>query len=1052
MSPPFAELWCRTHASFLGGASSPEDMVEAAASQGYSALAIADTDDVGGVVRAHGARRDALRLIYGAELALRDAPPVVVLAKTRAGWSQLCRLLTRSKTQPLTAGKANRPVEERRPGLGLSDVCAVPAGELLVLLTASPTPEQARAVRQSHGDDAGLLVACGYAPGEPTRLAHGRALEARLGLGLVATGEPRYAHPGRKPVMDLITAIRLNTPLSRCGYALEANAERYVQAPAERVARFHAAGLGHAVDRGLALAERCTFQLDALRFVYPEKHLPAGQTPIEHFLDVVWAGARLRYGDPLPDGALRQLHHELGVVERMRVEGFFLTMADIVSFARRRGILCQGRGSAANSAICYALGITSVDPVSSGLLFERFISEERGEPPDIDVDFEHERREEVIQFVYDFYGREHAGLVCENICYRTRSAVRDVGKALGLSLDQVDRLAKSVSFWAPERGEELVSDDDTDGDGMIDDARLQDAGIAPRSRVATLLRALVPELKGAPRHRGTHVGGMVVTQEPLIDTAPLEDAAMPNRRILPWDKDDCDGIGMCKFDLLGLGMLSALRRSFDLVASTTGVRYGLATVPQGDALTYERIQAADTVGTFQVESRAQMSMLPRLRPERFYDIVVAISIVRPGPIQGGMVHPYLRRRGGEEQITFPHPSLVPILARTLGVPLFQEQVMRIAVEAAGFTPGEADELRRKMGAWRKRGTMGDVRERLITGMAARGIGAQYAEQIFNQIKGFGEYGFPESHAIRFALLAYASAWLKMHFPAEFLCALLNSQPMGFYQPNTLIEDGKRHGVVILPVDVERSAWDSTIERGAVRIGLRVVDGLGASARERFEAAARPFGTVDAFAARTGFDQGSLSQLAHAGALRSLDRDAAAHEEGRALCRRAAFWEVLRPRTEGQLGLPEEPRASFPRMSLDEEVRADFETQGLSPTAHPVSFLRPMLSARGVVDVSTLSRLADGRKVEVGGLVIGRQHPQTAKGFVFLSLEDETGLLNVILSPDLFAKQRTEVTRYPFVTVRGTLQTQYGSVSLKAVSVHPILTREQLAHPPSRDFH
>ncbi|MBT9556814.1 MAG: error-prone DNA polymerase, partial [Myxococcales bacterium] len=838
------------------------------------------------------------------------------------------------------------------PTLSVSALLSMP-GDVFVLFTRPPSPDLARRAVQALGDDAGLLVSRSYGPGEAAAIDAARALSEATGLGLVASGAARYHCRSRKPLMDTLTAIRLGVPVDKAGYALEAHAERSLMSPRELAHRFHTVGLGAAVDRGLSIAEQCTLNLDELRFVYPEKHLPAGTTPIAHFVDVVLAGARARYGDPLPPGAERQLRHELGVVERMRVEGFFLTMHDIVSFARQQGILCQGRGSAANSAICYALGITSVDPVSAGLLFERFISEERGEPPDIDVDFEHERREEVIQFVYDFYGRDHTALVCENICYRMRSAVRDVGKAVGLSLDQVDRLAKAMSFWTPERGDDIDltavhgADDGPDDPLQLDATRLRDAGIDPASRVAGLLRALVPQLLGFPRHRGTHVGGMVVTHEPLIDTAPLEPAAMPNRAILPWDKDDCDILGMCKFDLLALGMLSALRKAFALVEQHHGVTHALNTIPQGDSLTYERIRAADTLGTFQIESRAQMATLPRLRPERFYDIVVAISIIRPGPIQGGMVHPYLRRRNGEEPITFPHPSLVPILARTLGVPLFQEQVMRIAVDAAGFTPGESDELRRKMGAWRKRGTMGDVRDRLIRGMAERGIGEAYAEQIFSQIKGFGEYGFPESHAISFALLAYASAFLKTHFPAAFACALLNSQPMGFYSPHTIVEDARRHGVIVLPIDVEHSDWDCTLEQGALRVGVRYVAGLGSAAEARFARAVarRPFRSIDTFAAASGFDAGALGRLAHAGAFRSLERidwhetsapDGASPRPGWGLaagevpgddraCRRAAYWQVLRLHEPGTLPLGDDPIASFPRMSPAEEVRADYET-------------------------------------------------------------------------------------------------------------------------------
>jgi error-prone DNA polymerase len=783
--------------------------------------------------------------------------------------------------------------------------------------------------------------------------------------------------------------------------------------------------------------------MDELRFVYPEKHLPSGETPITYFRQIVAQGVTERYGANPSAQIKQQLAHELELIETLNVEGFFLTMYDIIRFARSQGILCQGRGSAANSAICYALGITSVEPVSAGLLFERFLSLERGEPPDIDVDFEHERREEVIQWVYDFYGRDHAGLVCTNICYRPRSAVRDVGKAVGLTLDQTDRLAKGLSQWTK--------------DAPLDTGLLLDSGIDPDSNIAAQLREFIPQILGFPRHRGTHVGGMVVTAEPLIDIVPLENAAMENRAIIPWDKDDADILGMCKFDLLGLGILTALQKTMTLIEVHEGRRYNLAAIPQADALTYERISASDTIGTFQIESRAQQSMLPRLRPQCFYDLVIAISIIRPGPIQGGMVHPFLRRRNGEEPITFPHPSLVPILARTLGVPLFQEQVMRMAVEVAGFSPGEADELRRKMGAWRRRGTMQDVRERLVTGMKNRGIPKRYAEQIFKQIQGFGEYGFPESHAISFALLAYASAWLKTHYPAHYVTGLLNSQPLGFYAPHTLIEDAKRHGVVFLPVDVEHSDWHCTLENRAVRLGVRYISGLGPSAQASYEGAchSRPFKTVDSFATRTGFDHQKLSRLAHAGAFRSLNRQIdATSPQIIQLCRRAAFWEVLHPRqssTNGQIPLPDAPRAAFPRMSRREEVHADFEVTGLSADAHPVSFLREALAAQGIIAIADLARLRDGIPTRVGGLIIGRQHPQTAKGFVFLSLEDETGILNIIVSPQLFERQHTEITKYPLVSIGGTLQSATGSLSLKATNVVPIQTLKQQPDIRARDF-
>lgn len=1032
----FAELRARTNGSFLLGASTPEDMVEMARAMDYAALAVADINEVGATVRAHvAAKKAGLPLLIGAEFTPVDsgAPSLVLIAKNRAGYGRLCRLLTHAKR--------SRPRDA--PGISLDAIIATRPEGLLAILTQPCELGMASRLSTAFGDDLSLAVECNYTPGEAERLSRARAFADSSGISLVASAEPRYHDALRKPLADVLTAIRHNVSLRECGYRLQANGERALMAPGVLIERFQSRGLGGAVDRSLELASRCNFSMDELRFIYPEKHLPPGETPLSFFVGSVMQGARERYGDSIPDAAMRQITHELDLITRLRVEGFFLTMYDIVRFARSQGILCQGRGSAANSAVCYALGITSVDPVGAGLLFERFLSEERGEPPDIDVDFEHERREEVIQWVYRHYGREHAGLVCTNICYRPKSAVRDIGKVLGLSPDQLDRLAKGLHMYSIA--------------ASLEDSRLLEAGISPRSDAAAQLRELVPQLLGFPRHRGTHVGGMVVTHEPLIDTAPIEDAAMDDRTILPWDKDDVDALGMCKFDLLGLGMLSCIRKCFDLVEKTDGRRLSLATVPQGDPETYDRVCAADTVGLFQVESRAQMSMLPRLRPRRFYDLVICISIIRPGPIQGGMVHPFLRRRNGEEPITFPHPALIPILARTLGVPLFQEQVMRMAVEVAGFSPGEADELRRKMGAWRKRGDMGDVRERLISGMAQRGISHQYAEQIFNQIRGFGEYGFPESHAISFALLAYASAWLKTHYPAHFACALLNSQPMGFYAPHTIVDDAKRHGVPVLPIDVETSRWDCTLEHGAIRIGVRYVSGLGSAAEARYEAGrqAGRFHTVDTFAARTGFDRGALSKLAHAGAFRSLNRLVPADDDAlNHMCRRAAFWEVLRPRATArapEFPLPDDPPATFSPMTAAAEVRADYETTGLSPAAHPVAFLRQHLARNGISDVRGLDGLRDGQAVQVAGLCIGRQHPQTAKGFVFLSLEDETGLLNIIVSPTLFERQRLEITRYPLLLIKGTLQNRMGSPSVKAASIHPLIGHDTPGPPNPRNF-
>lgn len=1028
MSPAYAELCSWSNASFLRGASHPEEMVQAAHALGYSALAITDKHEIGGVVRAHiAAKQCGMKLLIGAEIDTVEAelPSVVLIARNRLGYARLCRLLTECKR--------SRPRGE--PGVPFQRIVDN-AKDCVGILLGSCPEAQARAFLQAFHEYGALAMSRLFHPGEEGRNRSLEALSEATHLPLIATGRARCHEPERTMLLDVLTAIREGRTVADCGYRLEPNEESALQLPQRIADRFQRMGRSDALERTLHLADACSFSLDELRFVYPRRHLPPGESPASYFRGLVMAEATQRYGAALKDEVRHQLNHELALILRLGVEGFFLTMYDIIRFARGRGILCQGRGSAANSALCYALGITAVEPVSSGLLFERFLSEERNEPPDIDVDFEHERREEVIQFVYERYGRDHAGLVCENIRYRPRSAIRDVGKALGLRGDAIDRLAKRV--------------DRREWNETIEADSLRECGVDLDSTLAQQLQLLVPQLLDFPRHRGTHVGGMIVTDSPLIDTIPLEDAAMEGRSILPWDKNDCKALGICKFDLLGLGILTAIRKTFALVKQHTDQNLSLHTIPSDDPETYARVQAADTVGVFQLESRAQMSSLPRLKPTRFYDIAIAISLIRPGPIQGGMVHPYLRRRAGEETVTYPHPALEPILARTLGVPLFQEQVMRIAVSAAGFTPGEADELRRAMGAWRRRGRMSCVRQRLIDGMRAQGISVSFAEQIVKQIEGFGEYGFPESHAISFALLAYASAFLKTHYPAAFVAALLNSQPMGFYAPHTLIEDVQRHGVSIRPIDVVHSHWDCTLEDGDIRLGVRLVRHLGPTACARFEAARRghSFDSIQAFSERTRFDRRALAALARAGAFRSLHNMDLSQGP---LTRRQAFWEVLRPSLcPDNLALPlnDDPPVAMPALTLQEEVRADYVTTGTSPLAHPVVFLRPELTQQGVSPVVDLSLKANACWVWVGGLVIARQHPQTAKGFVFLSLEDETGILNVVIHPRLFARKRSVVTQSPFLVVGGELQSRQGATSLRAVTLR---TLDESLSIPSRDF-
>ena len=806
-APGYAELHCLSNFSFLRGASHPEELVLTAAKLGYAAIAITDECSLAGIVRAHlAAKAGGIRLIAGTEVRLVEGPKLVLLATDRAAYGRLSALITRGR-RAAAKGSYHLAMRDLENGLeGCLAVLIPGAGNKGTcdpffanwLKECFPGRTWIAFERHLGADDAGEL----------------RALEAlgeHSGLPLLAGGDVHMHARERQPLQDTLTAIRSGVQVAEAGFRLYPNAERHLRSRA-RLARLYPRGL---LDETLAVAARCTFSLDELRYEYPEEIVPSGKTPAGHLRSLVEAGLRRRF----PRGATRKVRllveRELDLIAELSYEPYFLTVYDVVRFARGRGILCQGRGSAANSAVCFCLGITEVDPARMELLFERFLSRERNEPPDIDVDFEHERREEVIQYLYEKYGRERAAIAATVIRYQPRSAVRDVGKALGLAPAQVDRLAKSLAWW--------------DGKRVLKE-RFKEAGLNPSSPVMARLAALTDTLIGFPRHLSQHTGGFVISRKPLSQLVPVENAAMPERTVIQWDKDDLDALGLLKVDVLALGMLSAIRRSFDLIEAYRGTPLSMAAVPAEDPAVYEMIGRADTVGVFQIESRAQMAMLPRMRPRCFYDLVIEVAIVRPGPIQGGMVHPYLRRRQGIEPVSYPSEAVRGVLERTLGVPIFQEQAMRLAVVAAGFTPGEADGLRRAMAAWRRRGGLGPFEARLIDGMRERGYPEEFARQIFRQIEGFGDYGFPESHAASFALLVYVSAWLKCHEPAAFTCALLNSQPMGFYAPAQLVTDARRHGVEVRGVDVNASAFDCTLERGnhgapAVRLGFRMVKGL-----------------------------------------------------------------------------------------------------------------------------------------------------------------------------------------------------------------------------------
>ncbi len=1041
--PGYAELHCLSSFSFLRGASQPQELAERADALGYEALAITDECSVAGVVRAHAALRGRrTRLIVGAEFRLDCGLPLVLLAADRRGYGQLCRLVTRGRRAAPKGGYR----------LSRADVAElVEPGRCLALWPPRPrgaAREQAEWLRQHFGDSAWIAVELLRDGTERAHLATLAALGRATGLPLVAAGGCCMHVRERRRLHDAMTAIRLNLPVGAAGTALLPNGERHLRERA-RLARLHPQEL---LDETLAVAGRCRFSLDELRYEYPREIVPEGRTPAGWLRELTEAGARRRWGGGGMPGAVRQaVEHELALIADLGYEPYFLTVHDIVEFARSRGILCQGRGSAANSAVCYCLGITEVDPSRMSMLFERFISRERNEPPDIDVDFEHERREEVIQYVYGKYGRDRAALAATVISYRPRSTLRDLARALGLDPAQAARLSGAMQWW--DRG--------------IDESRIREAGFDPGSpRVAQLL-SLARELLGFPRHLSQHVGGFVISRGPLEELVPIENAAMPDRTVIQWDKDDLDELGLLKVDLLALGMLSAIRRALALAGEGRAQRPGdedgaslpstftMADIPAEDPRVYDMISRADTVGVFQIESRAQMAMLPRLRPRNFYDLVIEVAIVRPGPIQGEMVHPYLRRRSGEEPVTYPSDEVAGVLGRTLGVPIFQEQVMQLAIVAAGFTPGEADQLRRAMAAWKRRGGLGHFGERLVSGMRARGYTEDFAQRIFEQIKGFGEYGFPESHAASFALLVYVSAWLKCHEPAAFACALLNSQPMGFYSPSQIVQDATRHGVELRPVDACRSDVDCTLERPALRLGLRLVRGLSAPGASRLVDARRarqalrdphtlPFDDMQDLAAAAALERHDLEALAAAGAFRSLSGH-----------RHRAFWGVAGAG-------PELPLAPLPRgeegaplliaPSEGQDIVADYRAVGLTLGRHPLALLRERLGREGVRTAAELGAVAAGEAVRVAGIVVTRQRPASASGVTFVTLEDETGNVNLVVWQRVGEVQRRALLESRLMEARGRLQRE-GQVT--HVVVNRMIDRTALLGrlaTRSRDFH
>jgi len=1123
--PAYAELHCASNFSFLKGASHPEELIERAAKLGYSALAMTDECSLAGVVRAHVALRQwrsqnpdgaAFKLIIGSEIKLVTAlgapwATVLILACNRQGYGDLSELITLARMRAEKGSYRLEADDLTAPPVAYEHLAGLP--DCLLILVPEPSASYADTLAQAQwlarfaGGRAWLALELWQRGDDARQLARLRTVAAASGLPLLAAGGVLMHLRGRKVLQDTLTAIRLNTPLADCGFALAANAEQHLRSRRRLAALYPADTLAQTLE----VAARCQFSLDELRYEYPEEIVPAGQTPASHLRRLVYDGAALRWPTGVNQASRKQIEHELKLVADLQYEPYFLTVHDIVAFARRRGILCQGRGSAANSVICYCLHITEIDPVSMSMLVERFISRARNEPPDIDVDFEHQRREEVIQYLYEKYGRQRAALTGALITYRSRSAIRDVGKALGLDPQIVERLAQHHQWW--------------DGQGDLTE-QFGAAGLNPEARLTQHLGQLVRTLHGFPRHLSQHTGGFVIARDKLSRLVPVENAAMAERSVIEWDKDDLDALGLLKVDVLALGMLSAIRRSLELVAKRhhlPGLR--MQDIPREDPQTYEMICHADTIGVFQIESRAQQSMLPRLQPRVFYDLVVEVAIVRPGPIQGGMVHPYLRRRQGLEPVDYPKEEVKPALARTLGVPIFQEQVMHLAMIAAGFSAEEADALRRAMAAWRRKGNLHIFQAKLVKGMLERGYSDEFAQRICLQIEGFGEYGFPESHAASFALLVYLSSWLKCHEPAAFLTGLLNSQPLGFYSASQLVQDAKRHGVTVLPPDVTASDWESSLElpsvdaqtgrrvtnsfnevpvsvvvRGAagaalrpdsaaqagpyldpapgpdaddpawqaalhgwradlqkpaaaygrggpsVRLGLALVNGFSRLAAERIMAARNraPFIDVDDLARRAALTRRELQALAAANALEAL----AGH-------RRQAWWKVtaqqpvtrlLRdaPLTEADLQLPVAPEGR--------EILADYQSMGLTLKRHPLALLRRRLAAKRFKSAAELADYPNGRLARACGIVTVKQRPGTAGGTIFVTLEDETGVVNVIVWPALVERQRRELLNASLLGVYGVWQREGEVTHLVAkllVDESPLLGALAI---PSRDFH
>ncbi len=1014
----YVELQCTSHFSFLRGASSAEELFAAAKILGHDTLAITDRNTLSGIVRAYEAARvTGVRLIVGCRLDLDDGASVLVYPTNRAAYARLCRLLSLGKGR---GGKA-------KCVLNWGDLPDYAEGLIAILVPDAPDDTCAknlRRMRDIFGDRAHLALTLRRRPRDQLRLHDLQALAITARVPTVVTNDVLYHSPDRRLLQDVMTCVREKCTIDQLGFKRERYADRHLKPPVEMHRLFPR--YAEALARSAKIADACRFSLNELAYQYPDEVSEPGMTPQQTLEQLTWEGATQRYPDGLPDKVRATLNHELTLIESLGYAPYFLTVNSIVRFARSRDILCQGRGSAANSAVCFVLGITSIDPDRNDLLFERFVSQERKEPPDIDVDFEHERREIVMQWVYNTYGRDRSALCSTVIRYRARGALRDVGKALGLPEDMIAGLSSQIWAWS---------------DGGVEEKHAAGLNLNLKDRRLRLALVLARQLIGTPRHLSQHPGGFVLTQDRLDELVPIEPAAMKDRQVIEWDKDDVDALKFMKVDVLALGMLTAMKRSFDLLKEHKGIDLDLSTIPAEDPRTYAMIRKADTLGVFQIESRAQMAMLPRLKPRTFYDLVIEVAIVRPGPIQGDMVHPYLRRREGREPVIYPTPELERVLGKTLGVPLFQEQAMRVAIECAGFTASEADQLRRSMATFKFTGGVSHFKDKLVDGMVERGYTQAFAERTFSQLEGFGSYGFPESHAASFALIAYASSWMKCHHPEVFCAALLNAQPMGFYAPAQIVRDAREHGVEVRPICVNASHWDCTLEPAsdgalAVRLGMRQARGLANLDAARIVAARgeEPYASVDDLWRRASAPTGSLVRLAQADAFR----------DSLGLARREALW-AIKPLRDDPLPLfaaadkreagfqPEasEPSVALKPMTAGGEVVEDYGHVGLTLRQHPVAFLREDLTKQKIVTCREAGDLSNGRWVRTAGLILVRQMPGSAKGVMFITIEDETGVANLVIWPKIFEQNRRVVLGSRMLRVDGRIQREGDVVHLVA---------------------